>query len=424
VHPVLQSAFQAMNDAGIRWGLLRGHDDLAASAGDVDLLVHPGDLQQLNRILSSQTFRRRVARGRGTHAFFVTYHAPTDSWLKLDVVSELSFGPGFSLRTGAEEEVLARRRCQGPTATLAPDDEFWALLLHCLLDKLDFEGPRARRLTELSGQARTDGRMPVALRSACPPEWSPERVLALVQSEDWRTLRSAAPRLLARWFQRLGAGVRLKARLVDRVKDTRLLHSVGNRGLSVALLGPDGAGKSTLAEAIARSSPLAVKRLYMGMWSVERRKPGLSAVKGVAWARRLGRLLWRAVAGWGYRSLGYLVIFDRYTFDARLPVSSPSLGQRVSNWVLAHASVTPDLVFVLDVPGQVMYARKAEHWPEHLERQRQGFRRLAQELPNAVSIDASESAQAVRQNVTGHIWRLLAAEGPDGSSGDASPLAA
>src|SRR5919204_220288 len=52
----------------------------------------------------------------------------------INVVTDLAFGPRFSLRTGAEAPCLSRRRRVGATAVLADEDAFWCLLLHRLLD--------------------------------------------------------------------------------------------------------------------------------------------------------------------------------------------------------------------------------------------------------------------------------------------------
>ena len=37
------------------------------------------------------------------------------------------------------------------------------------------------------------------------------------------------------------------------------------KGLTVALLGPDGVGKSTLLAGLAASYPVPVRQIYMGM---------------------------------------------------------------------------------------------------------------------------------------------------------------
>lgn len=178
-------------------------------------------------------------------------------------------------------------------------------------------------------------------------------------------------------------------------------------GMSVALLGPDGAGKSTLAAGIQQSFQVPVRVLYMGL--------GSDHQSGPAWTRRLGRA-GRLLTLWGrylnaryYQAHGRLVIFDRYTYDALL---TPSEGLnrigRLSRWVRAHACPAPDLAVLLDVPGDVMYQRKGEHSPAHLEAERQRFLALRERIPQMVVVDATRVAETVRADVIDQIQRRYA----------------
>ncbi len=173
-------------------------------------------------------------------------------------------------------------------------------------------------------------------------------------------------------------------------------------GMSVALLGPDGAGKSTLAAGIQQSFQVPVRVLYMGL--------GSDHQSGPAWTRRLGRA-GRLLTLWGrylnaryYQAHGRLVIFDRYTYDALL---TPSEGLtwigRLSRWIRAHACPAPDLAVLLDVPGDVMYQRKGEHSPAHLEAERQRFLALRERIPQMVVVDATRAAETVHADVIDQI---------------------
>ncbi len=179
------------------------------------------------------------------------------------------------------------------------------------------------------------------------------------------------------------------------------------RGLSVALLGPDGAGKSTLAAGIQHSFQVPARVLYMGLGADSQDSPG--------WLLRLGRV-GRLLTIWGrYLNARYdqvrgrLVIFDRYTYDALL---TPSEGltrfSRLSRWVRAHACPPPDLAVLLDVPGDVMYQRKGEHSPAHLEAERQRFLALRERIPQMVVVDATRAAETVRADVIEEIQRRYA----------------
>ncbi|MGH2996545.1 MAG: hypothetical protein ACRDM9_09530 [Gaiellaceae bacterium] len=244
LHPTLAALFGAFDREGIRWCVLRGETDLLAPADDVDLLVAPEEFPRLRRNAEGLGFARVPAWGYGSHAFFLTYDASRDIWIKLDVVTELAFGPGFSLATGVEAECLRRRRRVGGIPLLADEDAFWALLLHQLLDKEGAVAPgAAARLAELAHGSARDGPLARFVESVCPAGWSAERIVGEVERGDWTTLAGLAPRLAAAWRRRRGTDVRRRTIANGFWRWTgKGLRLSRRRGLGVALLGPDGAG--------------------------------------------------------------------------------------------------------------------------------------------------------------------------------------
>jgi thymidylate kinase len=73
--------------------------------------------------------------------------------------------------------------------------------------------------------------------------------------------------------------------------------------------------------------------------------------------------------------------------------------------LLAHACPAPDLVLVLDAPGEVLYARKGEHSADFLEQQRQQYIALRARLPEMIVVDATRDAERVRRDALAAIWR-------------------
>ena len=197
---------------------------------------------------------------------------------------------------------------------------------------------------------------------------------------------------------------RLRAELVDAGR-LRVRTKESERGLSVALLGPDGVGKTTLLAGLTAAYPLPVRQIYMGMWQGTNR-PDYTRLHAIgAIVARPFRVWWRVAQAAVHVWRGRVVVFDRYTYDALLPITgSWQALKRPYFWVLAHLAPRPDLVLILDLPGEVAFARKGESTPEALEAVRQGFLALVPRL-RAEVVDASAPAEQVRADVVARIRR-------------------
>jgi thymidylate kinase len=199
------------------------------------------------------------------------------------------------------------------------------------------------------------------------------------------------------------------------------------RGFTVALIGCDGAGKTTVARALEREAGLPVRYLYMGVspessnrqlpstriaHAIKRRADGDRAPPpcGVRRACRAGRsalrLANRLAEEW-YRQLiaqafltrGSIVVFDRHfladyhAFD--VAGAGRPLSRRIHGWMLVHAYPRPDLVVLLDAPPEVLFARKGEGTLASLARRREDYLGLAA----AAGIDRSFAVVSATQPV-------------------------
>lgn len=185
--------------------------------------------------------------------------------------------------------------------------------------------------------------------------------------------------------------------------------------MTVAILGPDGAGKSTLADGIARSFPAPVVPVYMGLWqSGDDPDGGFSVRDAVARPFRAWR---RVLTARGHQRRGCLVVFDRYVYDARLPPSPPAVtAKRIYFWFLARACPAPDLTLLLDLPGTVAFARKGENGIAASEAARQHFLALRDELDLHV-LDATQPPDQVLAAALAAIGDAWAARrAPEGAS--------
>jgi thymidylate kinase len=404
----------ALEQAGIAYCVLRDADrldQLAAEGGELDLLVSGGQMAALRRVLREQGFVSLPAWGHAPHHFFLAYDAEAGVWCKVDAVTRLVY-EGW-LPTDLGTACLAHRRRAGEIFVPAPEEELIALLLHAVLDKGRFAPQRAERLHALR-QAITD---PARMNALLERYWSPnmdwEALAALLEGGVWDDLlaqRDAVRAHLARHapqVARLGHVRRRFERGIGRLAGLLRAPVLP----AVALLGPDGAGKSSLTGKLREQFALPVTPVYMGLYQKGATRSGaLDRLPGLRFARLLLTQWRRYMRARMAQARGHLVLFDRYPYDALLNTGrARGTLKRVRRWLLAHACPPPDLVLVLDAPGPTLYARKGEHSPEALEEQRQAYRALAARLPQARLIDTSgDPAQSARQASVA-LWETLQA---------------
>jgi thymidylate kinase len=211
--------------------------------------------------------------------------------------------------------------------------------------------------------------------------------------------------LIRAWFRNsLGMPVFAHAgNAADRLRHA--VHSaVYPTGISIAIIGPDGAGKTTLAEGLRATLPMRSSYVYMGVWREYPWDRWLRYLPGARLSQRIVRLVARSAQAWFQRVRGRIVLLDRFTYDALLP--SPLLDRRgrITVALVKRIGAEPQLVLVLDAPAEVMFARKGEQGIEELERRRRSYLEVARVRRDVVVIDATRPPEAVREEAQQAIW--------------------
>ena len=215
---------------------------------------------------------------------------------------------------------------------------------------------------------------------------------------------------------------------------------------TVALIGPDGAGKTTIGRRIEHMLPLPVKYVYMGvnldssnhmlpttrlLKAIKRArgaapdvagppdpnrvrthpkgfvKQVLAGLKsGLRMTNRIGEEWFRQALAWYYQRRGNIVLFDRhffsdyYAYDIANQRADRRLSDRIHGFILNRVYPKPDLVIYLDAPAEVLFARKGEGTIEALERRRQEYMSLQGVVKHFALVDATQPQEVVAREVT------------------------
>lgn len=397
VPAALLAPFAALDEHALEWCVL-GADPGAGGPPVAPLLVANADAA--GRALMSDGLISLGRTGRAASEVFVGYDEPRDTWLRIEVTTRLDLGPLRALGELAGQGCLARRVRRGPAAFLADDDAFWAMLLQAAFAEGTVAPAAARRLAELAVHARADGELGRLLDDIGPRGWSSALVLERARARD-ATITASLRRKLERSYRRgCSNGARLR-HLADRGVHAAARARVGGGGLSLALVAPDGAGKSTLAAGLRDALPVPVCVVYMGM-----RHDGAGRDPGVWVLPRLVRQWRRYLVGRYNVARGRVVIFDRYSYDALLPgPRAHDPLRRARRWLFSHAVPPPHVGVLLDAPGEVMFRRKGEHDAHSLERRRAHYLQLAARVPRLVVVDATRPPEEVQRVVSRLLWR-------------------
>lgn len=191
-----------------------------------------------------------------------------------------------------------------------------------------------------------------------------------------------------------------------------------SRGLVVAVVGSDGAGKSTVIDCVAHTMPIDVATAYLG---TKRRSSSADPANGQEAGSPPPAANWRSYAGlprWMVRTLaalwtiektarkGAVVLCDRHPIEAGRLGDEPTVVKLAKRVVVRMLTPAPDLVVLLHAPGEVLFARKGEHTPEYLDKMTAIWTEFVA-ARQGLMIDVDRSPESVCHDLQSEIWRCL-----------------
>lgn len=423
----LVSLFGTWRGAGVRFVVLRNYETLPSAIGnDLDILVD--DLRTAERVLlrcaRAAGYRLCHHVAFGAHSYYFTDPA-IGRPIRIDLMTRLDWY-GFVIL--AADDVFSISRDRPPFRIPHPVHEAVLKLLLRLL----YHGYVPEKYRDFIRESFEADRA-LAVRALTPPFGArlARELVRSVLEQAWGDIESRRWPLRARIVVRnclRRPGITAALWLGDTARRLgRFLHPAG---VSVALLGPDGSGKSTVASALLGRTdlplyrhhgrcvhwkPRVLPRLGQATSAVtaapHERPPRSLAASSCYFLAHLAEFVIGAAAR--IRPALYangLVVLDRYYYDFFVDTARYRLRLPARVIDLACRLIPPaDLVFVLDAPPDTLLRRKQEVPVGEVERQREAYRRLRDRLPNATVVDASQPLEHVVEDIRGRVMDLLGA---------------
>lgn len=425
----LSRFFIRLNESGIKYCVLKNYDQLPLyTSNDVDMWIQDGFQAQFRDILLSVGqddgwemivhIPRLKYKGEGNY-FFVNEDMSEivhiDLWSYLNrrgvrYLNDVIFKDNLSLH-------------ENGFYTLSPGLEASILLLKDLI----FQGKVLEKYREkITSLVHKD---PIVFSKSVKATFNgsiSSFLIDAVTDARWNELEKSYLRLRRDLFKKILFECPLSycldtwSYLVDRSKK----YLFPKTGIFLVLLGPDGSGKSTIAENLMNSE--VIKKLFIKKSYFHSRfqflpplrkylpfskktqivqKPEnyqnrtYGALRAMVYPIYYGMsyflghpLLWKEKACAG------LVIFDRYFYDFLIQREVMRCPKWIIHWI-SKLIPKPNIIIFLQTKPEVVYKRKQELTIEEIERQNKLCKEFTVSFPGAVSVDASSSVEEIVDQV-------------------------
>ncbi|MEO6571515.1 MAG: hypothetical protein ABIO83_08200 [Ilumatobacteraceae bacterium] len=344
--------------------------DLGGGEIEFDVLVD-GDRRTVRRALTSRGARPVRSWGRAPHRQFAWWDEVRRRPVRLDVVDRLGFGEFRELDLDRRSHVLDAVTIRDGWPRPTPSSEQWLALVHALLDRGRLRRRDIDRLDPWIARPDDDvvaGVLPAPLI---------ERLGAAAEHRQWDTLLACR--------DDVGNALMGRRRAVTQARrwwraclqrTTKVQRAVLRPGVRIALLGPDGAGKSSTIDALIGAGVVS-SSVYLGVAPASEKR--VRSVPGLALSATLRRLVGAWLTASVRRRRGASVALDRHPLEALIGPPTSKRTTIARRWLLAHALPSPEVVVVLMAPAEVLVERKPEHDLAEVTTKRERYLQLARD---------------------------------------------
>jgi len=388
----LRTLFRLLNESEIRYCVIHSWDGLPEHLpSDLDLAIHPEDKPAIPSILQAlrqhgytpYQWTNYIRKGHSFYFFWTSGWIPNT--VAVDVIFEHRWA-GMILASG--EELVSGRVRRGDFWISAPAIEY-SYLLAKKAAKGTVSPSQSLRLKELVEYLGRESAEKIA-GEIFRRDLSTRIVEASAKGsidEEVRGLKKKA------WQTPLSFRLSRKTRYWAGELRRAVWRFSNPTGILLAILGPDGVGKSTVIESLPNALSASLRRRGVFHWRPQvlaRRKDTrpVTAPHGQTPRGSLASMVYLSVFFadcWA----GYLFVvrprlvrsgfvqFDRYFHDVLVdPRRYRYGGPKWFAAFLCRLLPEPDLVILLDADEDVIRARKTELTRAEIRRQRQAYREL------------------------------------------------
>ena len=340
----IKAIFETLNLVQVEYCLLHGYDKLDQKEGnqEINLLVNRKHMELFSKAVTRLNFVAIPSLGHFPHNFFVAYDDKHGRWVQLDVVTDLYYGrPVRRYHLELTSACLCERCFRNSTYVLLPEYGLLTLLLHCILDDKNIFKNHSKELIELHKLVARDTnkqkKISELIDSYLAPFVSWHEITKAAESNQWHVLTKQHANIARNLFlfQPFISSWR-KVRTLAARKLRPFVCVFRKRGVSIVLMAPKGAGKTTLARSLIHDQNIRGCLIYMGTnlrsstiglpttsWfrkkiqSIDENASSLfkTMIRVLNYFNRLTEQWYRIGVGLMYKIKGRFVIFDKYMYD-------------------------------------------------------------------------------------------------------------